>query len=159
MSLKRRITPWLASRDVKDQQFTSVDRFSAFKNDGSCPAVSRPQPAMELQKEHSFVLLSRSSLFLPSLLSLSFSPSPFGFRTIGVERRNGRSLEQRRDETRKRKRRRGRERTSVMTGRRKNSQLTLASRCRVGVIGFAENFYVFSRHLHNVRGEHGRSIG
>jgi len=27
--------------------------------------------------------------------------------------------------------------------------------CRVGVIGFAENFYVFSRHLHNVRGEHG----
>lgn len=100
--------------------------------------------------------LSSSLLFS---LSLSFSPSPFGFRTIGIERRNGRSLEQRRDETRKRKRRRGRERTSVMTGRRKNSQLTLASRCRVGVIGFAENFYVFSRHLHNVRGEHGRSIG
>lgn len=26
--------------------------------------------------------------------------------------------------------------------------------CRVGVIGFAKNFYVFSRHLHNVRDEH-----
>lgn len=47
----------------------------------------------------------------------------------------------------------------VMTGRRKNSQLTWASRCRVGVIGFAENtFTCFSRHLHNARGEHGRSI-
>lgn len=110
MSLKRRITPWLASRDVKDQQFTSVDRFSAFKNDGSCPAVSRPQPAMELQKEHSFVLLSRSSLFLPSLLSLSlfFSfPLRFPYDRCRATKRKEPRTTARRDEEEKEEEREG----------------------------------------------------
>lgn len=78
MSLKRRITR------VEDQRFTSADRFSVLKNDGSCPAaLSRPQPAMELQKKHSFALLSRSSLSSSPFL-VSF---PLGFRSIGVEER------------------------------------------------------------------------
>lgn len=145
MSLKRRITR------VEDQRFTSADRFSVLKNDGSCPAaLSRPQPAMELQKKHSFALLSRSSLSpSPFLVSL-----PLGFRSIGVEER--RATTKRKEFWNNDEEGEGQ---PIMTGRRKNSQLTWASRCRVGVIGFAENFYVFSRHLHNVRGEHGRSIG
>lgn len=147
MSLKRRITPWLASsRDVKDRQFTSMDRFSAFKNDGSCPAATCYGIAKGTFFRAPFTLLS-----LLSSLSLSLSPSSFSFYTIGVEERRAMKRKEYNDETK--------EGGRVMTGRRKNSQLTWASRCRVGVIGFAENtFTCFSRHLHNARGEHGRSI-
>lgn len=151
MSLKRRITPWLASRDVKDQQFTSLDRFSAFKNDGSCPAATCHGIAKGTFFRAPFTLLSFLFLsFSPFLLPPSVS---IGSVSRKGERRSGRSSNKRRDEKEEG------EESGVMTGRGKNSQLTWASRCRVGVIGFAENFYVFSRHLHNVRGEHGRSIG
>jgi len=96
----------------------------------------------ELQK-----ILSRAS-------RVSLSPDP---PSLSLSRARERESVEREKKAAGRGRGRGREEgeRNDCTAQKFAINFWRARWCRVGVIGFAENFYVFSRHLHNVRGEHG----